>query len=85
LSFGLCGLDYVALALFIVCWLGTDWLIAHRARRIPGVHDLIRPQRIEWMRQAHLRDIRIADAGLSGGRLKRNIDDAALAEEPGGT
>jgi uncharacterized membrane protein len=66
MSFGLRGLDYVALALFIVCWLGTDWLIAHHARRKPGVHHLIRPLRAEWMRQAQLRDIRIADAGLIG-------------------
>lgn len=66
MSFGLRGLDYVALAMFIVCWLGTDWLIEHHARRKPGVHDLIRPLRMEWMRQAQLRDIRIADAGLIG-------------------
>lgn len=66
MSFGLRGLDYVALALFVVCWLGTDWLIAHHARRNPGVHDLIRPMRMEWMRQAQLREIRIADAGLIG-------------------
>lgn len=66
MSFGLHGLDYVALALFIVCWLGADWLIAHHARRKPGVHDLIRPLRMEWMRQAQLRDIRIAEAGLIG-------------------
>jgi uncharacterized membrane protein len=66
MSFGLKGLDYVALAVFIACWLGTDWLIAHHARSKPGVHDLIRPLRTEWMRQAQLRDIRIADAGLIG-------------------
>jgi len=65
-SLGLHGLDYAALAVFIGCWLGTASLIERHARRKPGVHDLMRPLRMEWMRQAQLRDIRIADAGLIG-------------------
>lgn len=66
MNIDLYGADYVALLVFVVCWMGTDWLIAHRSARHPGVHDLIRPVRSAWMREAQRRDIRIADAGLIG-------------------
>ena len=41
-------------------------MIAYRASKEPGVHDLIKPLRSEWMRQVQLRTSRIADAGLIG-------------------
>lgn len=59
-------LDYIALAVFIACWIGTDRLIAYRATRNPGVHDVIRLLRSEWMRQVQMRGNRIADAALIG-------------------
>ena len=59
-------LDYITLAIFIVFWIGTNWLIAYRASQRPGVHDLIKPLRSEWMRQVQLRGNRIADAALIG-------------------
>ena len=59
-------LDYITLFVFVSSWIGTNWLIAHRASRNPGVHDLIRPLRSEWMRQVQLRPNRIADSTLIG-------------------
>jgi uncharacterized membrane protein len=64
--FGLDTLDYVALAGYVVCWVAAEWLITHRARSKPSVHDLSMPLRAEWMRQAQRRDNRIADAGFIG-------------------
>lgn len=67
MNIALTALDYIALGVFIACWIGTNWLIAYRASsKTPGVHDLIRPLRSEWMRQVQLRSNRIADAALIG-------------------
>ena len=66
MSIGLQSLDYLALSVFVACWIGTDRLVAHHGARHPSVHDLIRPVRVAWMRQVQQREIRIADAGLIG-------------------
>ena len=66
MNIALHAMDYVTLAIFISAWVGTNWLIAHRASRSPGLHDLVIPLRAEWMHQIQLRSNRIADASLIG-------------------
>jgi uncharacterized membrane protein len=56
--------DSLALALFVVAWLGIGWLIEHPPQRRPSVCVLMQSYRREWMVQFITRQPRIFDATL---------------------
>lgn len=59
-------LDYGALLLLLLCWLGIGWRIEHPSPKRPSVSKLMADFRREWMRNMVSRDPRIFDAQLVG-------------------
>ena len=59
-------LDYAALALFFLCWLGYDPLLALLARRSGTLNDDMTIVRRVWMNAMAHREIRLVDSQLMG-------------------
>lgn len=59
-------LDYAALALFFLCWLGYDPLLALLARRSGTLNDDMTIVRRVWMNAMTHREIRLVDSQLMG-------------------
>ncbi|MEM9584711.1 MAG: DUF599 domain-containing protein [Pseudomonadota bacterium] len=57
-------LDWLALVLVWVCWLGVGWRIEHPGTRTPSVTLIMVHYRREWMRQMITREPRIFDAAI---------------------
>ena len=59
-------LDWVALALFLIVWLGYGWYVDRAARGARGLRGVTNSHRHEWGRQMVRRENRITDASLIG-------------------
>lgn len=59
-------LDVGAVALLLICWLGSTWVIEHPPRWRPSTSKLMAQYRREWMRVFVTRDPRIFDSQLAG-------------------
>ncbi|MDZ4310119.1 MAG: DUF599 domain-containing protein [Cypionkella sp.] len=57
-------IDALAVALALLAWAGTGWLIEHPPARRPSVTVLMKEYRREWMRQFLTRQPRIFDASI---------------------
>lgn len=60
------ALDYSALALLLLGWLGIGWRIENPSRTRPSVAELMADFRRDWMRQMVTREPRIFDSNLIG-------------------
>lgn len=61
---GFGALDQIALAVVLVAWLLSGWLVENPPRRRPSVSLLMQEYRREWMRQFLTRQPRIFDASM---------------------
>jgi len=59
-------LDYIALGLLLLAWIGIGWRIEKPSPRQPSVAELMADFRREWMRQLVTRQPRIFDSNLIG-------------------
>lgn len=59
-------LDWVALGVLIVGWVGITWVIEHAPKSRPSMSNLMADYRREWMRQFVFRDPRIFDSQIIG-------------------
>lgn len=60
------ALDYAALALLVLAWVGIGWKIENPAAHRPSVSVLMEGFRRDWMRQMVTREPRVFDAQLVG-------------------
>ncbi|MDK3016673.1 DUF599 domain-containing protein [Pseudodonghicola flavimaris] len=60
------ALDYAALGLLLVAWIGIGWRIENPSPKQPSVAELMADFRREWMRQLVTRQPRIFDSNLIG-------------------
>lgn len=65
-------LDFIALAIFLVCWFGYTWFAKKRAKTTNCIAYSLHQHRILWMNELMTRDIKVADAALLA-NLERNI------------
>lgn len=57
-------MDFYALAVLCIVWLGSTWIIENSPSSRPSVSTLVASYRREWMRQMVFRDPRIFDAQI---------------------
>lgn len=59
-------LDWIALSVLLLGWIGITWLIERAPRARPSMSNLMADYRREWMRQFVMRDPRIFDSQIIG-------------------
>ncbi len=57
-------LDFVAVALLLIAWIGSTWIVEHPPKGRPSVSRLMAEYRREWMRVFVTRDPRIFDSQI---------------------
>jgi uncharacterized membrane protein len=62
--------DWLALAVFLVGWIGYSWYADRAARGEYGLRGVTRKLRHEWAKQMVLRENRMVDAGLTGNLMQ---------------
>ena len=66
------GLNLLCLMWFLVCWVGYSRFARVMARRSNSLSSILKYHRVDWMRQALTREVRVADASIIG-NLERNV------------
>lgn len=70
MSFSL--IDYLAIIIFIVCWVGYTYFARLKAKNTDCIARCLHQHRIHWMYEIMTRDIRVGEAALLA-NLERNI------------